>query len=114
MFYSFQCKTRDLYDNLKMQYFSTKLVNFILTFSAPYCLYQEFLENGSLQDILLQTARAYQSEHKDDGDERIYLSHLIDFAKDIANGLEFLHSNKVSETVLQYDITLSAILTTTI
>ena len=65
--------------------------------SAPYCVYQEFLENGTLQDVLVQTNQTHQdNRYNSNGGKAAYVSNLIGFARDISNGLEFLHANNVS------------------
>lgn len=63
-------------------------------FPVPYFIYQEFLESGTLRDVLMRIQESLQYPSKDNRELNI-CSHLVGFSKDIVNGVQFLHSNKV-------------------
>lgn len=74
------------------------IVYIILSIIVPYYVYHEFLENGALRDFLLKHFQPQWQQGKQCQDNEISekQSTLIKFAKDVANGIEFLHINKVN------------------
>ncbi|XP_071831300.1 uncharacterized protein [Apostichopus japonicus] len=69
---------------------------------VPHFTYHEYVENVTLRDILLQNGNPpndslYSSTDKRDS---VKLPHLIGFGRDIADGLAFLHTNKLCHPAL--------------
>ncbi|PIK36109.1 putative tyrosine kinase receptor Cad96Ca, partial [Apostichopus japonicus] len=69
---------------------------------VPHFTYHEYVENVTLRDILLQNGNPpidslYSSTDKR---ESVKLPHLIGFGRDIADGLAFLHKNKLCHPAL--------------
>lgn len=65
--------------------------------SVPCYIYLEFLENGTLQDLLLrsdQLQELYVNRGEEYG-QPTDIDSLFGFARDVGSGLEFLHMNEV-------------------
>ncbi|XP_071831396.1 uncharacterized protein [Apostichopus japonicus] len=64
---------------------------------APYYIYQELLEDGTLREILMRIGNSqHHLQNPSNGKEELTnAACLVGFARDVASGLEFLHINKL-------------------
>lgn len=62
----------------------------------PYFIYQEYIENGNLRDLLLSSYHTHAESSDANNDTDDGLQHPVVFLKEVADGISFLHANGVN------------------
>lgn len=63
--------------------------------TVPYFIYQEYIANGNLRDLLQTSYQPQRELNSTDKGNDSGLQHPIVFSKEIADALAFLHCNQV-------------------